>query len=283
MHDSPLGEWSRSYRLGVEFRQGDGAPGRATLTVPRERFESLREGDRMPIRYLPAFPMFARSNDHSTVKVLKRRSGVVVRSVLLGFRNLARSGRSRAVAAGPPRTRAAVFAAGTASIAAGLMLLFPAAAPVRLAAAGDDGAGARRQADREIAGRTIQPHVQGRGSRSGLSRACPALPHRPVPLRRVRVAGLGARGGRGGLGECGRARGGRPLPVQYDPRTPRDAHLGWARGPSANETDTTSGGWSSGAWVPRDGRCGTQDPGSRWQPRRRRPVHPAGQASSAPE
>jgi hypothetical protein len=225
IHDSPLGEWSRWYRLGVEFPRSDGVPGTATLTVSRERFDSLREGDRIAIRYVPAFPLLARSADHSTVQVLRNAGGEVAADrffagaltwFILGGAGLwlmARLGTT------------AVFAAGAVWIAAGLVLLFPAPAPARPGATGTT---ARvhdikliTKSPEERFSRTYGGHKVDLGFREL------ALPYHIVQFRFVvpdwpdsvlavdvvdsaSIAGLAA---------------GAVLPIRYDPHTPRDARL----------------------------------------------------------
>ena len=68
-HD-PTGGWSRRYELGVAFATADGTPMAAAVEVPASRYESLRPGDAVEIRYLPALPVFARTVDRSTATVV---------------------------------------------------------------------------------------------------------------------------------------------------------------------------------------------------------------------
>ena len=51
-HD-PQGGWYRYYRVGADF-DAAGAPMSATVTVDRERYDALRLGDSLEIRYLPS-------------------------------------------------------------------------------------------------------------------------------------------------------------------------------------------------------------------------------------
>lgn len=225
IHDSPIGEWSRWYRLGVEFRRSDGAPGRATLTVSRERFDSIREGNRIAIRYLPAFPLLARSAEHSTVQVLRNVGAEVAADPFFagaltwfvlggaGLWLMARLGTT------------AVFTAGAVWIAAGLVLLFPAPTPVRLAAA--------RTTARVHDVRLITKSPEERFSRTygghkvDLGFRELTLPYHVVQLRftvprwpdsvlavdvvdSASVPGLAV---------------GALLPIRYDPQAPRDARL----------------------------------------------------------
>jgi hypothetical protein len=64
----PQGGWSHHYRVGAAFDEA-GAPTIATVTVDRGRFDSLRLGDSVAIRYLPALPLYARAADRSTTTV----------------------------------------------------------------------------------------------------------------------------------------------------------------------------------------------------------------------
>ncbi len=66
--DEPRGSWFRHYRVGASF-DAAGAPFAATVTVDRQRYDALRLGDSIEIRYLPALPLFARTPDRSTATV----------------------------------------------------------------------------------------------------------------------------------------------------------------------------------------------------------------------
>lgn len=79
---APQGEWDRHYRVAAEF-DADGAPGLATVTVDRERYDALRPGDSLQIRYLPAFPLLARTPDRSTATVAREAAQRVLGSRLL--------------------------------------------------------------------------------------------------------------------------------------------------------------------------------------------------------
>jgi hypothetical protein len=225
IHDSPLGEWSRWYRLGVEFRRSDGTPGTATLTVSQERFDSLRPGDRIAIRYLPAVPLFARSADHSTVQVLRSAGAEVAADrffagaltwFILGGAGLwlmARLGTT------------AVIAGGIVWIAAGLILLFPARAPVRLAAASTT---ARvhdvrliTKSPEERFSRTYGGHKVDLGFRElslpyHLVQFRFAAPQWPDSVLAVDVVDSASIPG---------LAAGAVLPIRYDPQAPRDARL----------------------------------------------------------
>jgi hypothetical protein len=64
----PQGGWHRHYRVGTTF-DAAGAPFSATVTVGQGRYDSLRLGDSLAIRYLPALPLYARTADRSTATV----------------------------------------------------------------------------------------------------------------------------------------------------------------------------------------------------------------------
>jgi hypothetical protein len=66
-HD-PQGGWYRYYRVGAEFDAAGGLMS-ATVTVDRARYDALRLGDSLEIRYLPILPLFARTPDRSTATV----------------------------------------------------------------------------------------------------------------------------------------------------------------------------------------------------------------------
>jgi hypothetical protein len=85
-HD-PQGTWYRWYELGV----GVGGPGLPTWTasveVPETRFDAIRIGDSVEVRYLPQLPLFARASDRSTATVAReaaQRVGIVPLLLWLG-------------------------------------------------------------------------------------------------------------------------------------------------------------------------------------------------------
>lgn len=77
VHRVPRGGWDRYYRVGVEFGARDGQLGMATVTVPQARYDALRAGDSLPVRYLPFFPLLARAADRSTGQVFGDLAGRV--------------------------------------------------------------------------------------------------------------------------------------------------------------------------------------------------------------
>jgi hypothetical protein len=64
----PQGGWHRHYRVGTTFGAA-GALSGATVTVDQRRYDALRVGDSVAIRYLPALPLYARTADRSTATV----------------------------------------------------------------------------------------------------------------------------------------------------------------------------------------------------------------------
>jgi hypothetical protein len=226
VHDSPRGEWSRWYRVGVDVPRGDGIVVGAIVTVPRERFDSLRVGDRIAIRYLPALPLYARAADRSTAQVVGE--GVVM---FLGDSFLTRILLWLVIGAAllwlmARVATAAVFAAGAVWIVAAFPLLFPAAVPIRL--------GTAETTARVEDVRLVTKSPEGRYARThgGAGRVDLGLQELPTPYRVVRfrfaapgqpdsvraidavdassVPGLGI---------------GSILPARYEPEAPREARL----------------------------------------------------------
>ena len=65
----PSGEWRRHYEVTAAFELPEGGSSQATVRVPRVRYDSLRAGDPIALRYLPEFPLLARTTDRSTAGV----------------------------------------------------------------------------------------------------------------------------------------------------------------------------------------------------------------------
>ena len=80
-HDPP-GGWYRYYRVGAEF-DAAGALMPATVTVDRARYDALRLGDSLEIRYLPILPLFVRTPDRSTATVAAEAAHHLLGSRLL--------------------------------------------------------------------------------------------------------------------------------------------------------------------------------------------------------
>ena len=67
----PWGSWDRHYEVAAAFDRPSGGRSRATLRVPPERYDSLRLGDTIELRYLPQLPWLARTADRSTLDPLR--------------------------------------------------------------------------------------------------------------------------------------------------------------------------------------------------------------------
>ena len=65
----PSGEWRRYYEVATAFDLPDGGRSQATVRVPVERYDRLRVGDPIEVRYLPQFPLLARTSDRATASV----------------------------------------------------------------------------------------------------------------------------------------------------------------------------------------------------------------------
>ena len=230
VHDSPRGEWSRDYRVGVEFRTVGGAIGSSSVRVARDRFDSLHIGDHISIRYLPALPHYARMADRSTARVLREALTVFLDdsflTPLLAWLVIG----AAALWMLAQISTAAVFISGVVWLVAARFLLFPTPSPIRLGAAETS---ARiedvRLVTKSPSGRYVRTHGStGRIDLGFQNLTKPyqvvrfrfAVPGRPDSLPgadavdSASVPGLGA---------------GAILPVRYDPRTPRDARLGVGR------------------------------------------------------
>jgi hypothetical protein len=66
----PMGEWDRYHEVVAAFERPEGGRWEAFVRVPGARYDSLRAGDAIEIRYLPQFPALARTSDRSTVTAL---------------------------------------------------------------------------------------------------------------------------------------------------------------------------------------------------------------------
>jgi hypothetical protein len=81
----PSGEWDRYYEVTAAFERPDGGRWQANVRVPRERYDALRAGDSIGIRYLPQFPMLARTSDRSTVTALTEFTAALVTIPILAW------------------------------------------------------------------------------------------------------------------------------------------------------------------------------------------------------
>jgi hypothetical protein len=67
----PSGDWDRYYEVGAEFKLPDGTSSQATVRVSPKRYDALHTGDPIAVRYLPQFPLLARTSDRSTASVAR--------------------------------------------------------------------------------------------------------------------------------------------------------------------------------------------------------------------
>jgi hypothetical protein len=84
----PSGDWRRFYEVATAFERPGGGSSQATVRVPLERYDSLRIGDTIEVRYLPQFPLLARTSDRSTVRVMSELAwglaGIAILEWLVG-------------------------------------------------------------------------------------------------------------------------------------------------------------------------------------------------------
>lgn len=66
----PMGEWDRYYEVTAAFERPDGGRGAASVRVTGVRYDAIRAGDSLEVRYLPQLPALARTSDRSTVTAL---------------------------------------------------------------------------------------------------------------------------------------------------------------------------------------------------------------------
>jgi hypothetical protein len=71
----PRGTWDRHYDAVVGFGLADGGQWQATVSLPRERYDALKVGDTLGVRYLPAMPFLARTTDRSTAGIAGEMAG----------------------------------------------------------------------------------------------------------------------------------------------------------------------------------------------------------------
>jgi hypothetical protein len=67
----PSGEWRRLYEVVAAFKLPGGGGSHATVRVASDRYDTLRAGDPIELRYLPQFPLLARTTDRSTASVVR--------------------------------------------------------------------------------------------------------------------------------------------------------------------------------------------------------------------
>lgn len=67
----PSGDWDRYYEVAAAFDRPDGGRSEPVIRVSATRYDALRAGDSIAVRYLRQFPAFARTSDRSTVTALR--------------------------------------------------------------------------------------------------------------------------------------------------------------------------------------------------------------------
>jgi hypothetical protein len=214
----PSGAWNRSYEVAAAFELPDGGASQATVRVSAERYDTLRTGDSIALRYLPQFPLLARTTDRSTASVVSELAwglaGIpILVWVLGGFLALWIAARVGTIP---------VLAAGGAWLVAGYSMLL--SSPSR--------EGPRpAQATAQVRGVTLVDKSPARAHRSR-SRGGRFNRRLEVPYQVVELL-VPVRGGRDTVlavdavdsgSVAGLAHGG-ALPVRLDPAKPREAQL----------------------------------------------------------
>jgi hypothetical protein len=214
----PSGEWRRYYEVAAAFELPEGGGSQAVVRVPRERYDSLRAGDPIELRYLPQFPLLARTTDRSTASVASDLAWGLARIPIVmwvvgGFLALwiaARMGTSP------------VLAAGAAWLVAGYSLLL--SPPSR--------EGPRpAEAMAQVQGVTLVDKSPARVHRTR-HRTSSFNRRLEIPYQVVELL-VPVRGGRDTVlavdavdsGSVARLAHGDVLPVRLDPAAPRDAQL----------------------------------------------------------
>lgn len=225
--DAPQGGWERWYRLGVEFPTPDKGLGQATVTVPLKRFDGIRRGDTIRVRYLPSFPLLARTVDRSTASVVMDAvTRLGTDGFLLPFLLWLGGGLLMLWIAARVATLA-VFAAGLAWGIAALLVAFPEPAPLT---AGSARATARVEAVKLVAKSPTVRQSRRRRIVSGDGIRRLAVPYEVLQLRFAvpgRADSVLAVDAVDASSVPGIAVGAE-VQVQYDPASPREALLSGA-------------------------------------------------------
>jgi hypothetical protein len=215
----PQGSWYRWYEVGVGVGNVAGAPWIATVEVPEQRYDSLRLGDSVEVRYLPQLPLYARTADRSTGTVAREAITRVGLLPLLLWVLCGVAGLWIAARIGTP----VVIAAGLAWMAAGFPVLLRAPTPA-IPTAFESTA---RVGTITLITKSPERGRARRRSRVGRSMRRLAMPYQVVQL-------LVARPGRGDsvlamdAVDSGSVAGlalGAVVAVRYDPDAPREARL----------------------------------------------------------
>ena len=81
----PMGEWDRYHEVLTGFERPGGGRWDAIVRVPGTRYDTLRAGESIDIRYLPQFPFLARTSDRSTVTALTEFGSALVTIPILAW------------------------------------------------------------------------------------------------------------------------------------------------------------------------------------------------------
>lgn len=81
----PMGEWDRYHEVTATFDVPGGGSSTATVRVSADRYATLRAGDSIEVRYLPQFPLLARTSDRSTAGVVRDSAAAFVGIPIVGW------------------------------------------------------------------------------------------------------------------------------------------------------------------------------------------------------
>lgn len=220
---APQASWYRWYRVGVTFPTRDGGMSQATIGMPAARFDALREGDTVAIRYLAAFPLIARAADRTTWSVVRELGARAAGDHVLAPLVLWLVGGALALWVASHVATPVIFVVGAAWIVAAFPMLFPAPSHAPLPA----GDGRARVVALSLIDRAPERTSSRRRGRflSDLRRL--DAPYHVVRLR-VPVAGRPDSVLAIDAVDTGSVAGLAPnaiVPVRYDARAPRGAML----------------------------------------------------------
>lgn len=217
----PSGDWDRYYEVDAEFKLPDGTSSQATVRVSPKRYDALHTGDPIAVRYLPQFPLLARTSDRSTASVARELAwGLAGIPILVWL-----VGGLLALWVAARMGTVPVLAVGVGWIAAAYPLLFsPPSRP-----------GSRpAEATAEVRGVTLVDKSPDRVSRSrsraGRFNRRLEVPYQVIELR-IPVQGRGDTVLAVDAVDSGSVQGlalGARLPVRLDPAAPREAQLAGA-------------------------------------------------------
>lgn len=212
----PSGQWRRYYEVAAAFDLPGGGTSQATVRVTPGRYDSLRMGDRIALRYLPQFPLLARTTDRSTAGIVSEMAWNLAGIPLLVWF----VGGIVAFGITAPLGAIPVLAAGGAWLAAGYVMLLTPPSPKR------PGSSEATALVRAVTLVDKSPTRQRSRRGTGFDRRL-AIPYQVIELL------VPARGGRDTVlavdavdsgSVAGLANGAR-LPVRLDPAAPRAAQL----------------------------------------------------------